>query len=761
MSYCGFSQIINILYNQVGTVDRLNQTMFLTDFVFKSYDENKTLIKDISGINRWFTGEYSVDGNIKEYYANNREKLCYDIENEYYKNAADFYSAADEIYKTVLCDTSISEGKKEDLCKYYKKDKHSLSVFLAEVLIFSMCREKSKVKIKSHVADEMIIGCKANKPCKFFVGRDKEIEKLHSLIQDNNCVFIEGIGGIGKSEFVKKYIQLYKNEYTNIIYLRYNGNLKNMIADIQFVTDMEKDDSEERFHKHYNFLKSLRDDTLIVIDNFDTTIENELLFDDFINNEYKIIFTTRSNFEDYECLQLDVIRDNEQILSIINSFYTVNAENHSVLLSVIETVNRHTLSIEIAARLLKSTNITPSELLSKLIENNIKLDSEEKIQIKKDNKTSKKTYYNHLHTLFRLFDLTEKQKHIMINFCFVSINGVEKALFSDWINEPTANNINDLIELGLIKCEDKWIYINPVIRDVVTAELEPKVTDCKDLINSIKSECIAYGSDKYYYLIMLEFVENIIDFIKIDEFEVFMSLLEQSFCYAEKYKELWIMRKIIRVMGFHIKNKDVLNVRYEALFYMFKAQHAVVKYTNVYDKAAEFIEKAIDIIGKNPEKEFKHLLSNLYSNLGFYKQMQNKYNYMEILNCYKIAYQLLNETDELYSYDGYVLAKKIAECYAVSGNIKKAIELLELFVEYFKPQYIPQNYDKYIEFCQKEKFNSLLEYAELLEIIGVLKVKIDQNTDFERKTALKIYSVIFENQPDKLTEYREIIKFLK
>ena len=125
-----------------------------------------------------------------------------------------------------------------------------------------------------------------------------------------------------------------------------------------------------------------------------------------------------------------------------------------------------------------------------------------------------------------------------MNFCFVSINGIEKALFSDWINESTVNNINDLIELGLIKCEDKWIYINPVIRDVVIAELEPKVTDCKDMINSIKSECVAYGSDKYYYMIMLEFVENMINFIKIDDFEIFMSLLEQSFCYAEKYKEL-------------------------------------------------------------------------------------------------------------------------------------------------------------------------------------------------------------------------------
>ncbi len=194
MSYCGFSSVINILYRQIGTVDGLNQTLFLTDFIFKSYDEKKTLIKDISSVSRWFKGSTAVDGSIREYYANNKEKLYYDIENEYYKNAADFYSATDEIYRIVLSDTSISNGKKQELCKFYDKaDKHNLSVFIAETLIFSMCRELLKPNSKSVAADEMIVGCKANKSCKFFVGRKKEIEQLHSLITNNNCVFVEGI----------------------------------------------------------------------------------------------------------------------------------------------------------------------------------------------------------------------------------------------------------------------------------------------------------------------------------------------------------------------------------------------------------------------------------------------------------------------------------------------------------------------------------------------------------------------------------------
>ncbi len=79
---------------------------------------------------------------------------------------------------------------------------------------------------------------------------------------------------------------------------------------------------------------------------------------------------------------------------------------------------------------------------------------------------------------------------------------------------------------------------------------------------------------------------------------------------------------------------------------------------------------------------------------------------------------------------------------------------MELFAEYFKPPYIPQNYAEYINCCQKEEYTSLLEYAELIEVIGALKFKIGQNTDFERKTALKIYKAVFENNSQKFEEYR-------
>lgn len=87
-------------------------------------------------------------------------------------------------------------------------------------------------------------------PCKYFCGRDEEIEKLHELLEKNKKVFLHGISGIGKSELAKAYVKQYKTEYTNILFLPYSGYLVHDIAELDFIDDLPEDSSDERFRKH-------------------------------------------------------------------------------------------------------------------------------------------------------------------------------------------------------------------------------------------------------------------------------------------------------------------------------------------------------------------------------------------------------------------------------------------------------------------------------------------------------------------------------
>ena len=68
-----------------------------------------------------------------------------------------------------------------------------------------------------------IMDSEVPKPCRHFLGRENELEKLHAILEENIKVFLYGIAGIGKSELAKAYAKTYRKEYTNILYLMYSG----------------------------------------------------------------------------------------------------------------------------------------------------------------------------------------------------------------------------------------------------------------------------------------------------------------------------------------------------------------------------------------------------------------------------------------------------------------------------------------------------------------------------------------------------------
>lgn len=152
------------------------------------------------------------------------------------------------------------------------------------------------------------------KPCRYFCGREKEVEELHELLVKERKVFLHGIAGIGKSELVKAYAKKYKKDYRNILYIAYSGSLKQDIIDLDFVDDLQEDSEEECFCKHNRFLRSLKEDTLLIIDNFNVTAEKDNLLPIVMKYCCRVVFTTRSRLANYVCMQLEEITEKEILL---------------------------------------------------------------------------------------------------------------------------------------------------------------------------------------------------------------------------------------------------------------------------------------------------------------------------------------------------------------------------------------------------------------------------------------------------------------
>lgn len=119
----------------------------------------------------------------------------------------------------------------------------------------------------SPIVLDYIMDSEVPKPCRHFIGRDKELEELYTMLEENRHVFLCGIAGIGKSELAKAYAKHYKKHYTNILYVEYTGDLHQDITDMDFIDDPPEISEQERFQRHNRFLRSLKYDTLLIIDN--------------------------------------------------------------------------------------------------------------------------------------------------------------------------------------------------------------------------------------------------------------------------------------------------------------------------------------------------------------------------------------------------------------------------------------------------------------------------------------------------------------
>lgn len=417
---------------------------------------------------------------------------------------SDCNMAIQDIYTLFIQDDSISDAKKKNLTPLYKPASSRL-LFLAKLISFGMeCqfikRNNKNQKLLaggalSPIVLDYIMDSEVPKPCRHFIGRDKELEELYTMLEENRHVFLCGIAGIGKSELAKTYAKRYIKQYTNILYVEYTGNLHQDITDMDFIDDLPESTEQERFQRHNRFLRSLKSDTLLIIDNFNVTATQDSFLSVVLKYRCQILFTTRSKLDEYCTLPLKGIEDMNALFQLASAFYSEADTYRATVEKIIETVHSHTFAVELAAKLLENGISTSDQLLTRLQVEKASFHNEDKIKIIKDGQSSKATYYNHIHTLFSLYTLSLKQQDIMCNMCFLPSTGISARIFAKWLELPTLNEINDLIETGFVQTtKRRTISLHPMIQEITLSETKPSVSSCHTLLDSLQHICLMHGS---------------------------------------------------------------------------------------------------------------------------------------------------------------------------------------------------------------------------------------------------------------------------
>ena len=93
------------------------------------------------------------------------------------------------------------------------------------------------------------------------------------------------------------------SDTANVIYVNYPSDLKLVVIDLDFADDMPDESKDSRFKRHNRFLRSLREDTLLIVDNFNVTASQDQFLDVMLEYRCRILFTTRSRYENHISLE--------------------------------------------------------------------------------------------------------------------------------------------------------------------------------------------------------------------------------------------------------------------------------------------------------------------------------------------------------------------------------------------------------------------------------------------------------------------------
>ena len=321
-----------------------------------------------------------------------------------------------------------------------------------------------------------------------FDGRDEIIKQIKdNFSSGNKCIFIEGIGGIGKTELVKQYAIRYQKEYNSIIFVRYTSDLMHLINDdnevrIEGLTRNDGESNEEYFIRKLNVLKSISDEkVLLIIDNFD--VENDENLKEFLTGNYHVIFTTRNQHPGYQTIKLETIKDEEKLFSIFEKNYgnSLSSEEKDYVRKIFELIEYHTYAIELIAKQMAASFIEPREMLKIMQDGALENAVTEDIS----GRDSMQNAFSHICSLFNIGNLSDIDKNILMYLSIMGINGVPANKFKEWSGLENFNEINSLIRKSWIRKENgQRISIHPLVKEVMWAELKPNLINCKDFLNN-------------------------------------------------------------------------------------------------------------------------------------------------------------------------------------------------------------------------------------------------------------------------------------
>ena len=334
-------------------------------------------------------------------------------------------------------------------------------------------------------------------PCPHFCGYAPEIDALNTLLERDSKVFVTGFPCMGKSEFVRAYIEKYGSQYKKIGYYFYNGSLRSIMANMNSEVPVSLSYTNNAIYiSNLNILHTLAESTLIVIDNFNVGIEDDECVDDLLKLKCRVIFTSRRRYEGVTTFRLNGISENDGVELAKKFFDNLTPLDEYRLFGIVCSLGRSPLFIEIVGKMLKKGGCNTERLTFELLAGDY-TKYDQKVTFTKDGKLMKESLIGILRNMFGFSELSELHRKVL---CMMHV-AVEAPIRKDaaiaMFGLNSIQPIDDLIDVGFVsETSNGMIQMSHFISEIVFSALKPDKNTCRELIVRIrligKDESIQY-----------------------------------------------------------------------------------------------------------------------------------------------------------------------------------------------------------------------------------------------------------------------------
>ena len=313
-----------------------------------------------------------------------------------------------------------------------------------------------------------------------FYGREAESKDLERLIRENErgVVVLYGMGGIGKSTLVRRYLSLNADVWDAVLWLYGHDRLKEALADdsqvfINTVSRAEEETAEEYLDRKLRALSLLARGrrVLLIID--DLTGAQPPFLQELSRTGVTVLLISRAPFPEglYPALRLEEME--EAGLAALFAHYSHHSlsdeEDRRRFRAIAETIGRHTLLTELIARQVARSRLDLAAAEAMVCGSGLADLPKDRIDHVRDQQVHSDTLFVILDRLLETDRFPERDRLCVKLLSLFDMPGVEAGLFRWMASLPSMEAVSDLEASGWLKSEGERLYLHPVMREYVRA----------------------------------------------------------------------------------------------------------------------------------------------------------------------------------------------------------------------------------------------------------------------------------------------------